>query len=72
MTRTPDAARAALAAEADRTLTASEAAAYLSAPVTDAERDEVLALARWFRRRYVTGADRLAYARRAYQRWSSR
>ena len=42
---------------------------YLDAPVTDAERDELLALVRWFRRRYPTPLERLAYVRRAYARW---
>jgi hypothetical protein len=57
-------------AEADRTVTVHEAEAYLAAPVTDAERAEVLAQVRWFRRRYPTGAERLAYVRRAYRRWT--
>jgi hypothetical protein len=56
--------------EADRQVTAAEAAAYLSAPISEAERDEAVALIRWFRRRYPTGADRLAYVRRAYRRWT--
>lgn len=46
-----------------------EARAYLDTPITDAERDDVLALVRWFRSRYVTPAERLAYVRRAYARW---
>jgi hypothetical protein len=37
--------------------------------MTDAERDEVLALAAWFQRRYPTPLKRLAYLRRAYARW---
>jgi hypothetical protein len=53
----------------DRRLDAAEARAYLDAPVTDAERDEVLALVRWFNRRYPAPLDRLAYVRRAYARW---
>jgi hypothetical protein len=53
----------------DRRLDPAEARAYLDAPVTDAERDEVLALVRWFQRRYPTPLDRLAYVRRAYARW---
>jgi hypothetical protein len=51
-------------------LTPEEARAYLAAPVSAAEREDVLALVRWFRRRYPTGAERLAYVRRAYRRWS--
>ena len=53
----------------NRTLAPAEARAYLDAPVTDAERDEVLALVRWFERRYPTPVERLAYVRRAYARW---
>ena len=52
----------------DRRLDPAEARAYLDAPVTDAERDEVLALVHWFKRRYPTPLDRLAYVRRAYAR----
>lgn len=50
-------------------LAPAEARAYLDAPITDAERDDVLALVRWFRSRYVTPTERLAYVRRAYARW---
>ncbi len=53
----------------DRTLEPAEARAYLNAPTTEAEREEVLALAAWFQRRYPTPAERLAYVRRAYARW---
>ena len=53
----------------NRRLEPAEVRAYLEAPITDAERDEVLALARWFRRRYPTPIERLAYVRRAYARW---
>lgn len=53
----------------NRTLGPAEARAYLDAPITQTERDEVLALVRWFRRRYPTPAERLAYVRRAYARW---
>ena len=54
---------------ADRIVSAEEALAYLSQPVSDAEREDVLALVHWFCRRYPLPADRLAYARRAYARW---
>lgn len=40
-------------------------------PVDGPERQEILALVEWFTRRYPTGADRLAYVRRAYLRWQS-
>ena len=58
-----------LASFHDRALSPAETRAYLDAPITQAERDEVLALVRWFRRRYPTPAERLAYVRRAYARW---
>ena len=53
----------------ERTLTADEVRARLAVQVSEAERAEILALIRWFRRRYPTGADRLRYVRRAYARW---
>jgi len=61
--------RAALEAEQRRSLSSAEAATYLTAPVSDVERAQTLELVRWFRRRYPTGADRLAYVRQAYRRW---
>jgi hypothetical protein len=60
-----------LRAEAERQLSPAEAKAYLETPVSDAEREDVLALNRWFTTRYPTGADRLGYVRRAYLRWTS-
>lgn len=53
----------------ERTLTADEVRAQLDVPVSEEERAQVLALVRWFRRRYPTGADRLRYVRTAYVRW---
>lgn len=67
-----DRVRARVGAEMERALSAEEAAAYLSAPVTEEERENVRALARWFTRRYPTGAERLADVRRAYRRWHER
>jgi hypothetical protein len=64
----PD-ARDRLRAESERQLTPAEVEAYLSAPISDAEREDVRALVEWFTRRYPTGAERLAYVRRAYKRW---
>lgn len=58
-----------LTAGPERRLSPSEARAYLEAPLTDAEREEVRALAAWFCRRYPAPLDRLAYVRRAYARW---
>ena len=54
---------------ANRTLTPEEFGAATAAPMTDEEREGILAIVRWFRRRYPTPAERLAYARRAYARW---
>jgi len=54
---------------AERRLSPLEAREYLETPISDSERAEVLALVRWFRRRYPTPLDRLAYVRRAYARW---
>ena len=61
--------RAELEAEQQRALSTEEATTYLTAPVSEAERAQALELVLWFRRRYPTGAERLAYARRAYRRW---
>ena len=60
----------ALAAEVDRELTPDQARVYLAHPITNAEREDTLALVRWFTRRYPTPDARLAYARRAYTRWA--
>ena len=64
-------ARRRLSTLAERELTADEVRAALRTPLGDAEREESLSLIRWFRRRYPTPAERLAYARRAYRRWSA-
>ena len=58
-----------LQAEINRVVDADTARAYVEQPVTDREREDILALVRWFTRRYPTPAERLAYARRAYARW---
>jgi formylglycine-generating enzyme required for sulfatase activity len=58
-----------LADAIDRPLSLAEVRAYLDHPVTGREREDVLSLVRWFRQRYPTPAERLAYARRAYRRW---
>ena len=54
----------------ERVFGADEARAYLDAPMSDDEREHTLSLVSWFRRRYPTPADRLAYVRRAYKRWN--
>jgi hypothetical protein len=55
----------------ERRLSAEEARAALAVPLGEAEEEESRSLIRWFRRRYPTPGARLAYARRAYQRWAS-
>ena len=55
----------------ERQLSAEEVEAALRTPITDQEREEILELVSWFRRRYPTPADRLAYVRRAYRRWQA-
>jgi hypothetical protein len=66
---TPE-ALARLRALSERVLSADEVRAALAVPLSDAEEEEVRSLIRWFRRRYPTPADRLAYVRRAYRRWT--
>ena len=53
----------------ERVLSADEVRAYLEAPIAIGEREDILSQIRWFRRRYPSPADRLAYIRRAYARW---
>ena len=53
----------------ERRLSPAEVRAYLDAPLTEMERENVRALIAWFRRRYPMPLDRLAYVRRAYARW---
>lgn len=53
-----------------RVLDAEEFRRLLAVPLGEAEEEEARSLIRWFRRRYPTPADRLAYARRAYRRWA--
>jgi hypothetical protein len=64
-----EAARARLAKLANRELTDEEWRAQAAIPLTPDEIEHTVALVRWFRRRYPTAADRLAYVRRAYARW---
>ncbi|MGH9390020.1 MAG: hypothetical protein ACRD1Z_10420 [Vicinamibacteria bacterium] len=58
-----------LRALGERRLSREEVEAALRTPVSDSEREEILALVAWFRRRYPTPLERLAYVRRAYRRW---
>ena len=53
----------------DRRLSLEEVNAALRVPIGPDEREGILVLVAWFRRRYPTPAERLAYVRRAYRRW---
>ena len=64
-------ALARLRAFSERQLSPDEFRAALAQPLGEAEEEESRSLIRWFRRRYPTPADRLAYARRAYRRWAA-
>ena len=57
-------------AVADRVLDVEEFRRLLAIPISEAEAEEARSLIRWFRRRYPTPAERLAYCRRAYRRWA--
>lgn len=58
-----------LTALQNRRLSPAEAQAYLDAPVSDSEREQLQELVAWFQRRYPPPLERLAYVRRAYARW---
>jgi hypothetical protein len=62
-------ARARLAEVANRELSVGEWRAQAAIPLSAEEIESTLLLVRWFRRRYPTVAERLAYVRRAYARW---
>ena len=73
MSRTSPPSEAALQATrrfSERILDADAFDAYVNAPVSEDEREDALRLIRWFSNRYRTPAQRLAYVRRAYVRWS--
>jgi hypothetical protein len=55
---------------AERVLEPEEFRRLLAVPIGEAEEEEARSLIRWFRRRYPTPAERLAYVRRAYRRWT--
>jgi hypothetical protein len=55
----------------NRRLTKEEYLELSSIPISAEEREEILALVRWFRRRYPTPIERLAYVRKAYDRWTA-
>jgi len=54
----------------ERVLEAEDFRSRLAVPIGEAEEEEARSLIRWFRRRYPTPAERLAYSRRAYRRWT--
>ena len=62
---------AAIAEAINRPVTAAEIRHSLDRPIGAEEREEVLALVRWFTHRYPTPDARLAYVRDAYARWKS-
>ena len=53
----------------ERRLTPEEFDAYVNAPFSDFEREEMDALIDWSLRRYPTAEARLKYARQAARRW---
>lgn len=55
---------------AERRLSPEEFDAYVNAPMSDAEWEEILASIAWFMRRYPTPGERLSAARRAYAQWA--
>lgn len=63
-------ARAQLAAFANRRLSDEEWRAQSELPLSTEEIEHTLSLVRWFRTRYPDPLGRLAYARRAYTRWT--
>ncbi len=62
--------RALLKALAETPLSPERFRAALAVPIGREEMEEARSLIRWFRRRYPTAGERLAYARRAYRRWT--
>jgi hypothetical protein len=61
--------RDALAAAVTRAVTPEELRQALESPIPADEREEILAVVRWFTTRYATPEDRLSYVRRAFTRW---
>jgi hypothetical protein len=62
--------RARLKALAEQPLPLDEWHRRLAIPLSPEEIEHTQALVRWFRGRYPTAGDRLAYVRRAYKRWT--
>jgi hypothetical protein len=59
----------AVADAVNRVVTPEELRRALVEPVPRDEREEVMALVRWFTTRYPSAKARLSYVRRAYARW---
>jgi hypothetical protein len=55
----------------DREVPAEELHDALTTPLSDDERAHTQELVRWFRSRYPTPLERLAYVRQAYRRWTA-
>jgi hypothetical protein len=53
----------------ERLVSPEELRRALEDPIPPDEREEVVALRRWFTTRYPTAEARLAYVRQAYARW---
>lgn len=67
----PDAAALArVRALAERRLSREEFEAYVTAPMSHEEREQILESIAWFTRRYPTPLERLAASRRAYAQWA--
>jgi len=62
-------ARARLKALAEQPLPLDEWHRRLAIPLSRDEIEHTQELVRWFRRRYPTVGERLAYVRRAHKRW---
>ena len=61
--------RARLKAMAERPLPLDEWYRRLAIPLSPEEIEHTREAVRWFRRRYPTAGERLAYVRRVHQRW---
>src|SRR5262249_17857112 len=55
---------------AERQLSVEEFDAYVHAPMSEAERQEILESVAWFTKRYPTPGERLAAAPRPYKQWA--
>ena len=62
----------ALSDAVNRVVTVEELRCALVEPIPTDEREQVIALVRWFTTRYPSPEARLSYVRRAYRRWHQR